>query len=237
MLPGNATFIPPDSDPMGTTENGDLDAWRTFDPLHPPELATPGTHILCGRAVDGAGNVAALDFDDRLDLPIPPFGDQTCRTIKVDDDAPVVTVTTSGGMAAANGWFRTGPTVRVSGYDDGDGIGQLPDFEGITMTRDGEFISRSQCSAVVFPFACLIANAGLGDGRHEVRVIATDRLGNRATDQVVEIPIDKTRPRLEVRLTPRKQTGVTAGSSTRCSWRSTPPTPPLGCHPAPSPTH
>ncbi len=144
-------------------------------PFDAPFQLDPGVHRVCWRAVDVAGNATS--------------GPAACsEEIKVDDQTPSASISTSPAAPGASGWFVTEPSASASGVDTagGSGVGAA----GVVLSVDGG------------PFEPFVAPVTLGEGTHRLLARATDRAGN--VGAIVErlVDVDRSHPVTTARLTP-----------------------------------
>ena len=107
--------------------------------------------------------------------------------VSVDDEAPtghanVVPATPDGD----DDWYTAAPTVTLSGYDDGLGVG-APTGGGFRYRIDHGL--EHACTE-----PCTIAGSLLGEGEHTVLWTTIDRFGNRAVEEPLRIAVDSTLP-------------------------------------------
>jgi hypothetical protein len=156
-----------------------------FNLANPP-VAPNGITDVCFRATDVAGNVA-----------VPP-----CQTLRVDDQAPSLTLTAAFAPNGTNGWYTSAPGFSAGGYDDGSGVGAVTDRIRTRFDNAG-FVD---CDPVP---ACTIAGSSFATGRHLVHASATDRFGNRSGERTVPLLVDLEAPTTTAIVTP----GVNEGDN------------------------
>lgn len=145
----------------------------TYDPLNPPK-APQGTTTVCVRATDVAGTTTA-----------PP-----CKVIRVDSDAPGLTVTPS---AAPNGsgWYTSSPSFSVAGYDDGTGVGPNAGTSPLRYRVDNDL--STDCAGT----SCTIPASRFTTGTHAVHASAVDQFDNRSLERPRPTPAEIVKVDLE----------------------------------------
>ncbi|KUL27690.1 Neogenin [Actinoplanes awajinensis] len=111
-------------------------------------------------AADGAGQVVTGTATDKA-------GNSTTTsvTVNVDQTAPVITATLTGGTANADGWYSVAPVVHFTCTDAGSGVALCPADTPVTTDGAGQVVSGT----------------------------VTDKAGNSTTTSVT-VDIDRTVP-------------------------------------------
>ncbi|WP_436794815.1 OmpL47-type beta-barrel domain-containing protein [Actinospongicola halichondriae] len=155
--------------------------WTDYDPLAPP-IAPTGVTTVQYRATDVAGNTAG------------PFG----QLIRVDENAPTLTLAAAGAPDGANGWYVSAPTITVDGYDDGTGVGADSDRFRFRIDNDGYVECDPTCGVV----------PTLETGQHLVHASAVDRFDNRSGESTIAVDVDLEAPETDLRIAPGAPAGA-----------------------------
>lgn len=163
----------------------------------PFELA-PGIHSIEWRGVDRAGNVQAV---------------QTRSGIRVDDVAPDVDITVTGGTAGLNGWYTSAPTISVGGYADNTGGVGAPVAGRIRHRVDNG--AEQSCSP-----SCTLP--GLGTGTHLIGAHGVDAVGNAGSeaeaDGNVTVKVDGEAPSTQISIRSLVPDGVNGWHRSSLPW-------------------
>jgi hypothetical protein len=127
-----------------------------------------------------------------------------CQTFKVDEADPLATPVSSGGAIGLAGWHTASPNLAAQVSDfgvAGSGVGQdVAPTDGLCGQRpvvadpapSGTCISID--GAPFLPINALKDSFVLGEGRHEVRLFATDRAGRRSAIRTGLYQVDLSKP-------------------------------------------
>lgn len=163
--------------------SGDAFGFLTYNPSSPPRLGN-GITTVCFRAFDRAGNKHE-----------PP-----CQVYRVDDLSPSASMTvTPSAPNGANGWYTSVPAVSFGSYSDAAGVGASAGHFRYRVDNDG---------FTVCDLGCAVPAPNLGTGQHLVHFTATDRFGNRTTEQTEELKVDVDRPSTDIIVSPEDANGA-----------------------------
>ncbi|MGH9286424.1 MAG: hypothetical protein ACRD0M_12240, partial [Acidimicrobiales bacterium] len=137
-----------------------------------------GTHFVCYRAMDVAGNTA---------------GQACTASIRVDLAPPDVAIVPSPAVPdGANGWYVSEPTVRILGTDPvpGSGISLATAPSGVFASVDG------------LAYTAVTGPRTIPEGRHIVRAFSVDVSGQRSPVREMTFKVDLSHPVTTARALP-----------------------------------
>jgi hypothetical protein len=159
------------------------DGGATYSPYTTPFQLGNGVWSVCARATDRAGGT----------------GSPTCDTVRVDAAPPTFSATvTPSSPNGTNGWYVSSPTVALTNYDDGSGVGAPANRFRYRVDNSGFTVCDLGCTI-----------SGLGTGTHLVHATATDAFDNRTLETTLPLNVDLDKPVTGIIVQP----GVATGSN------------------------
>lgn len=161
---------------------------------------TPGSHEVCFRAIDVAGNAEVGVAGVEPSMAALRAANH-CRTFLVDDADPAVEIVAN--PAAPNGqagWYTSRPTVSVSVSDLGSGVDPTAFPSVIDKVCDARLPATDPrpsgtCVSVDgAPFRLYGGPFVLPEGLHDVRAFATDVAGRRSPIRTAAFMVDLSDP-------------------------------------------